>query len=204
MHMRPAFIRAARRAHTRRPLGAARSLQRRETKNDTSNHSLRGQIMSKSMQAFFLGTLLAFVGSALAVAGDMPDAAVGTWTINLAKSKFGSGPPPKSMTRTYTQSDQGISITIEGVSADGSPISQKSTFKYDGKDYAFTGAPLFDSLSLKRVDANTITSTQKKAGKVVGTTTRKVSADGKMLTVSTKGTTAKGEPFEDVSVYDRK
>ena len=43
----------------------------------------------------------------------------------------------------------------------------------------------------------------KEAGKVVQHATRTVSKDGQTLTLNTKGTTAKGEKYEDVLVYDR-
>ncbi len=157
----------------------------------------------KIMQALLVGTLVVFGAGTLAVAADMPEGAVGTWTLNLAKSKFGSAPAPKSQTRTYAQTAQGIALTIKGVAADGSPISQQSTFKYDGKDYPFSGSSSYDTISLTRVDANTVKSTVKKAGKDMGKTTRTLSADGKVLTVATKGKDDKGAAYEDVSVYDR-
>ncbi len=53
------------------------------------------------------------------------------------------------------------------------------------------------------MDANTVKSTVKKAGKDMGKTTRTLSADGKVLTVATKGKDDKGAAYEDVSVYDR-
>jgi hypothetical protein len=159
--------------------------------------------MKKLMQVLLIGAVVAFIGGTVAVAADMPESAVGTWTLNLAKSKFNPGPAPKSQTRTYAQSAEGVTFSIKGVAADGSPMSQQSTFKYDGKDYSITGNNNYDMLSLTRIDANTIKSTMKKDGKAVGTTTRQVSADGKVLTVTTKGTDAKGGKFEDVAVYDR-
>jgi len=32
-----------------------------------------------------------------------PNPLIGAWTLNIAKSTFSPGPPPKSATRTYTQ-----------------------------------------------------------------------------------------------------
>jgi hypothetical protein len=154
------------------------------------------------VKALLVLSVLAF-GSALAVAADAPEAVVGTWTLNLAKSTFSPGPAPKSMTRKYTQSAEGISVSLSGVAADGSAISQHSTFKYDGKDYAYAGSPIFDSLSLERVDANTVKAIQKRGGKPVGTTVRTVSADGKVLTLVTKGTTATGVAYDDTTVFDK-
>src|SRR5688500_9222832 len=123
--------------------------------------------MKRTLHAFLLGTIVAFGGSSLAVAGDAAEAAVGTWTLNLSKSKFNPGPALKSQTRVYTHGADGTNVKVTGVNADGSKLSQQSTFKYDGKDYAFKGAPAFDMISLKQVDAHTIASTQKMNGKVV-------------------------------------
>ena len=95
---------------------------------------------------------------------------VGTWKLNVAKSKFSPGPAPKSQTRAYVATADGIDMMYTGVAADGSAVNGKSTYKYDGKDYPITGSADFDTLSLKRIDAKTIESTQKKAGKAVGTT----------------------------------
>lgn len=147
-----------------------------------------------------LGALLAM--SSIAVAAGTPDPVVGTWKLDAAKSS-GNTAVPKSETRTYAASGDGIALTWERVSADGKKNSVKTTFNYDGKDYPVTGSPDFDALNAKRIDANTIESTQKRMGKDVGTTRRSVSADGKTLTLVSKFTTAKGEEVSTTMVYDR-
>jgi hypothetical protein len=97
----------------------------------------------------------------------------------------------------------GVSLSVTGVSADGTAISQESTFKYDGRAYVMRGAADYDAISLKQVDGNTVKSTMLKAGKPVGSTTRTVSAHGKVLTLSTQGTDANGKPYDNVAVYDK-
>jgi hypothetical protein len=159
--------------------------------------------MNKIVRTLLVGAVLAVGDGAVALAADAPNPVVGTWTLNLAKSKFSPGPAPKSQTRTYAETAQGTALTVTGVAADGSPISGQSTFKYDGKDYPITGSPDYDTLSLKRINGSTVKSTQKKAGKPVGTTTRTISAHGKVLTLSSKGTDAKGTPYDNVGVYDK-
>ena len=148
-------------------------------------------------------SVLLTVGSAAVVAAPAADPVIGTWQINVAKSKFSPGPAPKSDTRTYAASEQGTAMTWTSVGADGKEIVARSTFKADGKDYPMTGAANFDSLSLKQVDDHTVQSTQNKGGKVVGTTTRTVSKDGKVLTLSSKGTSATGAAYDNVMVYDK-
>jgi hypothetical protein len=44
----------------------------------------------------------------------------------------------------------------------------------------------------------------KNAGKVVFTGTRVISKDGKVMTISGKGTNAKGEPLEFIMVFDKR
>ena len=95
------------------------------------------------------------------------DPLVGTWELNIAKSKFASGAAPRSSTRTYVQDGDGLKYTARGVDADGKPTSSQYTAYYDGKDYPITGSPDSDTISMKRIDRFTSESVQKKGGKVV-------------------------------------
>jgi hypothetical protein len=156
--------------------------------------------MNKLLQVLVVGALVAFAGGGPAIASE---SAAGTWTLNLDKSKFVPGPAPKSQTRTYADTPDGTALTVTGVAADGSAVSQQSTFKYDGKDYAITGSADYDTLSLKRTKHGTFKSLQKKDGKVVGHTIRTISAHGKVLTLNSRGKTANGTSFHNIAVYDK-
>jgi len=155
--------------------------------------------MKTLLQTVGLAAMLAFTSVAIAA-----NPVVGTWQLNLAKSKFSPGPAPKTDTRTYTESADSITMIWKSVAADGKEMNVKSTFKTDGKDYPLTGSANFDTLSLKQVDSHTVHSIQKKGGKVIGETTRTVSKDGKELTLTSKGTGADGVAYNNVMVYDRK
>ena len=159
--------------------------------------------MRKILSTLLVSIALACGGSAVALAADASSPLTGTWNLNLAKSKFDPGPPPKSDSRTYVESAQGVTVTVNIVTASGSTIAEHSSYAYDGKDYPITGNPREDALSLKRVNARTTIITQKLSGNIVGTETRVISADGKVMTLSSKGTDAKGMPFERVAVYDK-
>jgi hypothetical protein len=155
--------------------------------------------MQTIFKTLFVGAILAIgMGTALAA-----DPVVGTWKLNLAKSTFSPGPAPKSQTRTYAESPQGITLTIKTTAADGKESTSTLTFKDDGKPYPASGNPDFEMVSVTRVDASTVHSTQTKAGAAVGTGVRTVSKDGKTLTFKQKGTHADGGKYDDVSVYDR-
>jgi hypothetical protein len=142
---------------------------------------------------------LAFAGIALA----QSDPAVGTWKLNTAKSKYDPGPVPKSNTITITAVANGIHVVAKGENGAGQPTSIDYSTTYDGKDSPVKGAPAYDTLSTKRVDANTTETIRKKDGKQVQTATRKVSADGKTMTVTTRGKDERGRTVNTVAVYDR-
>ena len=155
--------------------------------------------MQSIVKTLFVGAILA-IGTSAAFAADP---VVGTWKLNVAKSTFTPGPAPKSQTRTYVESAQGITLTVKTTTADGKETTTTVTFKDDGKPYPVSGSPDYDMVSVKRVDATTVHSTQMKAGATVGTGVRSVSKDGKTLTFAQKGTHATGVKYDDVSVYDR-
>jgi hypothetical protein len=151
----------------------------------------------------FLGILLAL--SWLAVSSDLraADAALGSWKLNVSKSKYAPGPPPKSGSVKYEASDGGYKRSGETIEADGTKSAFEYTAKYDGKDYPVTGSPVFDAIALKHIDDNTAEATLKKAGKVVRNAKRVVSKNGKVMTITMMGTNDKGEKVHNVAVYDK-
>ncbi len=171
-------------------------------KFNSINHQL-GSYMKNTLQTLLIGTVLALGAGGLAWAAEAADPVVGTWSMDIAKSKFHSAPAPKSQTRTYVQTADGISLTVTGVAADGSSVSQQSTFKYDGKNYAITGSPDYEMIALKRVNGTTVRSEMMKGGKHVGVTTRSVSDHGKVLTLTTRGKNAAGKHYDMVTVFDK-
>jgi hypothetical protein len=148
-------------------------------------------------------TLLAVACSSALRAQSNP--LLGTWKLNLTKSKYDPGPLPKSLTRTVEAQGDGVKYAFEGVAADGKPIAYGFSVQFDGKDSPITGSMPngADTISAKRIDANHYVATQKKGGKVVGTSKVAVSKDGKVTTVDVTGTTASGAKEHDVQVYDK-
>jgi hypothetical protein len=130
------------------------------------------------------------------------DRFVGTWVLNVAKSKYSPGPVPKSQTVVYEAAGNGIKVTSKVDAAN--PVTTTYTASYDGKDVAVTGNPDYDTTSVKRIDANRLELTRKRGGKVVQTVTMVLSPDGKTRTVTTTGVNAQGQKVNNVAVFERK
>jgi hypothetical protein len=126
--------------------------------------------------------LLAF-GGGLAAA-ENPFA--GTWKLNPAKSKLTGD------TMKFEKTPSGaIRASASGVSY---------TFNVDGKEYK--GA-FGEAIVWKQIDDHTWETTYKQKGILLSTDTSKLSADGKTLTVVSKGTKPSGATFQDTIVYER-
>jgi hypothetical protein len=159
----------------------------------------------KKMPTRALAVLIGFVMAlAAATQAQAPKGLEGTWKLNAAKSKFSPGPPPKTMTVTYsTVGKDGVKIVVDMTPATGAAQHWEMTAHYDGKEYPVKGNPNADMVSVKLIDATTGESTFKKAGKVTAVNTRTLSADGKTLTVTSKGVTEDGKPRNDVQVLEK-
>jgi hypothetical protein len=153
------------------------------------------------MRLMKLALVVTLVAAAYGVQAQA-DPTVGTWKLNLAKSKYNAGQAPKSSTVVIAAAGQGIKLTADTVLADGTARKISYTATYDGKDAVVTGTPDYDGMSLKKT-ANGVEGSRKKAGKVIQTYTRVVSADGKTMTVTSAGTTASGAKVDNVQVYDK-
>src|ERR1700693_3090330 len=146
---------------------------------------------------------LAAVVCAPALAQNNP--LVGTWKLDVTKSKFDPGPAPKSLTRTVEAQGDGVKYTFDGVAADGNSIAYGFSVQFDGKDNPISGSipSGADTISAKRVDSNHYVATLRKGDKVIGTSKVTVSKDGKVTTVDSTGTTATGAKEHDLQVYDK-
>src|ERR1700733_8988702 len=133
------------------------------------------------------------------------DSSIGTWKLNIAKTKTTISNPLTSRTEVYeVMPDGSVKITRSDQRSDGTSQSYSYTFKYDGKEYPVTGKAQFDTVSCKRIDANTTTVQFKnKTGKYQGTARYVVSKDGKTRTQTITGTDSDGKPYKGTSVYDK-
>jgi hypothetical protein len=148
-----------------------------------------------------LGVILA--AAALAQA-QTADPRVGTWNLNVAKSKYEPGPAPKSQVLTIEAAGKGEKVRSESVTATGGKTVTEYSADFDGKPQPLKGSETADTVTIKRIDTHTTERVDSKGGKTVMTYHRVVSKDGKTMTVTTKGTNAQGQAVSNVVVFEKK
>ena len=148
--------------------------------------------------------VLVVVAAVAVLSGQVENLQVGTWNMNIAKSKFSTGTGFKSATSRIEPVPGGVKHTVDSVYADGTTRKYGYTTTYDGKDVPVTGnSPWGDTTALTHIDARTTRTVYKSKGTVTVIQMSVVSADGKTRTVTTKGTNPAGQTVDNLSVYDR-
>ena len=142
---------------------------------------------------------LSFVATAACFAANPH---MGTWKLNEAKSKLAPG-MGKNITVVYAAMKDEMKVTVDGVDKDGKPTHSVWVGKADGKAYKSKGNLPWDAAVYKVVNDRTYEITTMKDGKVFGTGTSTVSADGKSRTVTFNRTDANGKKVKAKSVYDK-
>jgi hypothetical protein len=108
---------------------------------------------------------------------------LGTWRLDLAKSKYSPGPPLRSETRVYTRDAKGVKGTIDRVYGDG----RREVIEYRAEvdiDVPVSGAKAYDAIRFKRVDELTTEGVLSHAGRVFGSSRRVIAEDGETMTIT--------------------
>ena len=130
------------------------------------------------------------------------DRLIGTWELNVAKSKFVPGPAPISETRTYGRGPNGVEGTIRRSFRDCRSERIEYISEYD-REYPVTGTEAYDHILLKRVDSSTAEAVLSHAGKVYGTARRVIAQSGKTMTITLRTETASGTNIVNVALYEK-
>ena len=140
---------------------------------------------------------------AVDVMAQVPANWLGSWKLNVAKSKYSPGPPPKSQIDKNEAVEGALKYTSDRVSSDGKPSHHEYTAKLDGKDYPYIGLPIADTISITKVNDNAVEWTIKKGGKAAMSGQTVYTPDGKLRTWTWTGTSDKGQKFEVTSVFEK-
>jgi hypothetical protein len=131
------------------------------------------------------------------------DPFVGTWKLNVAKSSFEPGPPPKEGTVVIKKVGDKSSFTLNLELATGQKIVFEYTVSQDGAEAAIPGGGRVDAVSEYRINVRTVARNDKKDGKVVRAQYSVVSKDGKTMTSEIAAINAQGVPVNDVQIYEK-
>jgi hypothetical protein len=160
------------------------------------NLSVRGLIRSSVLVAGLTVTSLALIAQG-------PDPMVGTWKLNVSKSDFNPGPPPKEATLVIKQVGDKRSSALSMELSTGRKIQFEYTATQDGTDAPVPGGGLVDTVSERRINPRTVSRDDKKDGKVTRHQYSVLSNDGKTLRVEIATINAQGVPVNDVQVYEK-
>src|SRR5436309_15413961 len=123
------------------------------------------------------------------------NAQMGTWKLNVKKSKLGG--MARNSTVTYQSMLFQTKVTVDGTDEKGKPAHSEWTGRFDGKDYAVTGDRTSDMRAYRKIDDRTREFTAKKGGKVNSTRRIPVAPDGKTRTVTASGMGSNRKQFHD-------
>jgi hypothetical protein len=139
---------------------------------------------------------------ALSAAAQAPDPNVGSWRVELSKSKY--NPPnlaPKSGMVKSSASGKGLNVVVDVVDNTGKPLHYEYTVTYDGQDAKVKGDPNRDTTAMKKIDDLTFEQTNKKDGKVTTVSRLVYAKDGKSRTQTTTGTNPQGQKIDNTVVW---
>ena len=128
---------------------------------------------------------------------------LGTWKLDLTRSTYTAASAPRSGTLTFQGEGANLVDTTQGIDAQGRPTKGVLQHIYDGLPHPTSGLPDADASAYTRVDANTVVFARMKMGKLVGVGTLSLSANGRTITVTTRGLSAAGQSLNSIAVYEK-
>ena len=149
-----------------------------------------------------LGSVAAWPVVAHAQRGES-DPFVGQWLLNLEKSRYKPGPPPRSASLSVQGEGQNRKATLAGIDAAGNSFTQVYVFIHDSQPHPVTGNPLGDAAVYTPVDDNTVGWSVTKDGQIVQTGRDTVSRDGRTFTITSIRSDASGRSINNIAVFDK-
>jgi hypothetical protein len=124
----------------------------------------------------------------------------------LSKSQLGRGNPAKAVTARYEAGSKTEAWTFYQVQAKGVLETISQTLHFDGKEYpcgdlGWDDRP--DTVVSTRLDAWTAEVTYKRSGRVTRRLVRRLSADGKQMTLEVRITPELGPAIEQRLVFEK-
>lgn len=143
--------------------------------------------------------------SAASAAGDgAPRHALnGTWICDPSKSTFNGAMPYRSAVSKFVAVENGTHVEVDIIEANGVALHFEYSDAGDGVFVPVYGNPFYDSQSTVWLDKYTAKRTERRGGKVTGTTIMTVAADGKSYVARASRTRPDGKLYTSVIHWDR-
>lgn len=130
------------------------------------------------------------------------DPFLGRWTLDVQRSKYPSGTRPKQMTIEMNAAGHGVHYHSETQLTNGRSVSADYTAQYDGKPVVVLGARgMLLPVSLQRSAPSVVVATYTSGFQVAATSRRVLSANGRIMTVTTTSRDATGKTVTNIGVY---
>ena len=160
------------------------------------------------MRRLLLVMMFASTGSFLTATGSpaqTADAWIGAWSLNVAQSSYDPASlAPMSQTTKMTASGDSVTAITDGLDAGGKKTHTEVTYRFDGKDYEYKGAPDANSARVyTRIDDHHYSYATKVNGQITTNSRVAVTPDGKTRTIVTTGRDAQGRTIRNFSVWNK-
>jgi hypothetical protein len=126
----------------------------------------------------------------------------GIWKLDPAQTKFVQGAPPRTQTVFIQRQGSDFLYTVTGTSSSASTTLVRYVVPIAGGDGKFLDGP-YDGVRHKRIDSRTREAVYLLAGKEVLSFHGEVAKNGKLLTITVKGTGPGGESVSGISIYKK-
>ena len=128
-----------------------------------------------------------------------PEALIGTWVLNVARSTYTGGPGPKSQVRNFDYTRDGmILLHAVTVSANGNTSAHHWAVTLDGVEHPeylrSQGSTVATLIGFKKKDERTLSITVRRLGNLMLRGEYKLSEDGNTLTHTTHNLGPDGQP----------
>jgi hypothetical protein len=141
------------------------------------------------MRTAVIGLMLLMLGASDA-ASQVPEAWVGSWTLNVSRSTYSPGPPPyKRATYRIERLAEGFRVIYDMVHPRGGTTHLEWTGRMDGRDYALQGVDQAITYAYTPASDGSCEIVVKIDGRVAARSRVTVSPDGRTMSTQTGGTT---------------
>jgi hypothetical protein len=144
--------------------------------------------------------LLVLLTAPIAHASDDPF--IGTWTMDVAASRYSLSEKPLNMVIVMRESPDGVEYQSVAVQPDGRTVATEYVADYFGHLAMVVGnAGLMAPVSIRKVDSRTVEAAYIRGFKPVAVSRRVVSRNGLAMTITTTSLSDSGARHVNVGVY---